>query len=584
MTWEAWLSIGVALASVAAMTVTSAAPDLVLVAAATLLVLTGVLEIEEAFEGFANPAVLTVAALFVVAQGLRETGALDWIARRVLGTPKTVASALVRLMVPATAMSAFLNNTPIVALMIPIVQDWSKRTKISPSKLMIPLSYATVLGGTCSLIGTSTNLVVSGMASDRYQVGMFEISILGIPVAVAGVVCFVLGSRWLLPQRTDRKTAFENVREYTVAMTIEPGSPVVGQTIEDAGLRHLPGLFLVEIEREGQSLVAVAPDEKLSAGDVLVFAGVVESVVDLRKIRGLVPAADRGKVVASMRRRLVEAVVGARSELAGKNVREARFRTRYGAAIIAVHRRGERVESKVGDIVLSPGDVLLLEAPPSFLANHRHDPAFALVSEVEGSEPPRHDRAFVSLLVLGAMIVLNAIELLPLLTSALLAAGAMIVTRCLTVAEARRSLELPVLVAIAASFAVGTGLEKSGAAEAIGTGIVSFAGAFGNVGVLAAIYVATAVLTNLITNNAAAALMFPVAVESGDAAGVPIAAVLAVLMMGASASFATPIGYQTNLMVWGPGGYRFSDFVRAGLPLQIVAGVVTIAVASWFWS
>ena len=586
MTWEAWTTVGVTVGIVVAMALNVAAPDLLMVAALTVLLVLGILEPAEALSGFSNEAVLTVGALFVVAAGIRDTGGLDFLARRVLGRPSSLPAAQLRLMVPVAGMSAFLNNTPVVAMLVPIVGDWSRRIGIPVSRLLIPLSYAAILGGTCTLIGTSTNLVVAGLARERdVDIGMFEIAWVGVPTLIVGTLFIVVASRWLLPRREGMQRSLENPREYTVAMRVEKDSAVVGQTIEQAGLRHLPGLYLVEIEREEQLLVAVGPDERIYAGDILLFAGIVESVVDLRKIRGLVPATNQVRKLTqpTPERRMIEAVIAPASPLVGRSVRETRFRTTYDAAIIAVHRRGARVRSKVGDIELAAADTLLLEAHPSFVARHRGDSDFALVSEVEGSEPPKHEKAWIATLLLVAMVALNTVGWLPLVTASFLAAGAMLLTRCLTARAARQSLDLGVLVTIAAAFGISAALESTGAARILASGMVELAVPLGPVGVLAAIYTVTSVITLLISNNAAAALMFPIAMAALEAAGVGERAGIFVLMMAASASFATPIGYQTNLMVLGPGGYRFSDFFRIGVPLQLVLGILAVSVASYVW-
>lgn len=588
MDGHAWLAGSVVSAAVAAMALNVAGPDLILTAGLTLLLAAGVVTAEQALVGFASPAVLTIAALFVVARGVEQTGGLDFLSRRVLGSPRTAWTAQLRLMLPAAAMSAFVNNTPVVAMLVPLVRNWAKRSGLSPSRLMMPLSFAAILGGSCTLIGSSTNLVVAGMAQHAdppVPLGLLDVTVLGLPALAVGMLFILLSSPWLLPVRDDAAPNPVDPREYTVAMRVDIDSPVVGQTIEEAGLRHLPGLFLVEIERSDQLIVAVAPDERLSGGDVLVFAGLIESVVDLRRIRGLSPATNQVDKLfrPSDRRRLMEAVVGAQSPLVGKNIRDTRFRSRFGAAIIAVHRSGQRIKQKVGDIVLNAGDTLLLETNARFLRNHRNDGTFALVSEVEGSEAPRYNRAPISLSILLVMVALQASGMLPLLTAGLLAAGAMLVTRCITGTEARRSLDLRVLLTIAAAFGLGQALAVTGIADFLAQEIVVIAEPFDRAGVLAAIYVTTGLLTNLVSNNAAAALMFPVTAAVAERCGLALTPTLCVLMVAASASFATPIGYQTNLMVLGPGGYRFSDFVRFGLPLQVLVGGVAILAAMWWW-
>lgn len=588
MGWEAWITLAITAAMVLAMARGLAEPDVVLLGGLTVLVAIGVVPVERAFNGFANEGVLAVAALFIVAAGVRETGGLDGIMRRLLGRPKSLALAQLRMMLPVTSVSAFLNNTPVVAMMVPVVTDWARRSGLPLSRLLMPLSYASILGGTCTLIGTSTNLVVYGLArqhTPELEIGMFDIAVLGVPAMLVGVAYVVLATPWLLPDRAGSQETVERPREYTVAMRVAQDSAVIGQRIEEAGLRHLPGLYLVQIERDGELMPAVDPETRIHAGDHLLFVGSVDSVVDLRRIRGLVPATDQVDKLTHSRpeRRLLEAVIGAGSPLAGTNVRELRFRTRFEAAIIAVHRNGERVTGKVGDIVLRTGDVLLLEAPPSFLRRYRNDSSFALVTEVAGSAPRQHEKGPLAIGLLVAMVTVSALGLLPLLIAALLTVGAMLVTRCLSVQEAQRALELRVLIAIAAAFGVGAALESSGAASTIGVALVTVAAPLGPVAALAAIYLGTALLTEVVTNNAAAALMFPLAAAAADSAGLPLLAVALVVMCAASASFSTPIGYQTNLMVYGPGGYRFGDFLRFGIPLQVLLAVVTITIASALW-
>lgn len=582
MTWQAWFSILLMVLSVVAMARGLAGPDIVLAGAMTLLLAAGILTPAQAAEGFGNEGMLTVAILFVVAAGVEATGAMDWVVRRVLGRPKTVLAAQVRMMLPAAGISAFLNNTPVVAMMMPIVQDWAKRIGVSPSKLLMPLSWATILGGTVTIIGTSTNLVVTGLASKRYpgiSWNLFEITPTGLIVVAVGLAYITVMARWLLPDRTGKALSPENARDYSVAFQVEAGSPVVGSTIEGAGLRHLPGLYLVEIERDGETIAAVSPETRLRAGDILVFVGVLESVVDLRKIRGLVPAADdqvRKLGGPTSGRRLVEAVVAYNSPLAGKTVREAAFRTRYRAAIIAVHRSGERLSGKIGDIELRFGDTLLLETQPTFLDTYRNDRSFALVSQVSSSAPVRHDRGWLAATLLLVMIVSNAFGYTNLLTAGLVCAGAMLATGCLGGPAARRALDINVLLAIAASFSVGKALEITGAAEVLGTTLVEVTAPFGKLGALGGVYLAVMLLTEMITNNAAAALLFPVAMSAAEAAGIEVKPMCYIVMFAASASFMTPIGYQTNLMVFGPGGYRFGDFIRFGAPMQVLLGIVTV--------
>ena len=582
MSWEAWTTIAVAVAGLLAMARNLAAPDLVMMGQLVLLLALGILTPKEAAAGFANEGMLTVAVLFVVAAAIQETGALDALARVVLGRPRSVPAAQLRMSIPVAFASAFLNNTPIVAMLLPVVVDWARSVRISPSKLLMPLSFATILGGTCTLLGTSTNLVIAGFAetySAPIELSLFGLAVVGVPLLALGIAYLMAVQRWLLPDRGHGETVAENPREYMVAMRVEADSPVVGRSIEKAGLRHLPGLYLVQIERDGDVLPAVSPEVRVLAGDELLFTGVVDSVADLRRIRGLSPANGIGDRLKVQRpdRILVEAVVGPLSSLVGKSVRDARFRTRYNAAIIAVRRDGERVSAKVGDIVLEAGDTLLLEAHPSFVERYRNDRSFALVSGVDRSTPPRHEKAGLAAVIVLAMVLVNGLSYMPLLSSALLAASLLLATRCIGAGAARNAIELPTLLAIVGSLAVGRALETTGAAEVLGDVLVRLGSPFGAVGTVVGVYLATAFLTNFVSNNAAAALMFPIAMSAADHVGLSLTGMCYLLMLAASAAFATPIGYQTNLMVYGPGKYRFGDFLRVGVPMQLLLGAASIA-------
>jgi di/tricarboxylate transporter len=322
----------------------------------------------------------------------------------------------------------------------------------------------------------------------------------------------------------------------------------------------------------------------LREGDRLHFTGVVDSVVDLRKQR-IVPDTDQvDKITAHRDRMLVEAVVAAHSSLIGQTIRQSRFRTIYDAAILAVHRQGVRVtETKVGDIRLQAGDVLLIEGHPDFAHARQRDPNFALLAEVEDSAPPRHDRAWLAAVILFLMVLVNASGSMNLMTASLSAAGLMLLTRCLTGEQARRSVDWTVLIAIAAAFGIAIALQKSGAAEVLAARIIDLAAPFGRVGVLVALYAITAVLAGLVTTKASAALMFPIAATAAEAQGIGLVPISYMIMIAAATAFSTPIGFQTNLMVYGPGGYKYTDFLRLGLPLQTLVGISTVTIIALAW-
>jgi di/tricarboxylate transporter len=587
MNLEAWIAVAVVALVIALLVFTRFAADVVLVAGVTLLLVSGVLSPAEALAGLSNEGMATVAVLYVVAAGLRETGAVAWLVQGVLGRPRSLFNAQLRLMTPVAAASGFMNNTPVVAMFLPAVIDWARQNRLPVSRLLIPLSYASILGGTCTLIGTSTNLVVNGLLTSHAGLpglGMFDITRVGLPAALIGIAYLMLLGRWLLPDRRPVMDPQDDPRRYTVEMLVQSSSPLAGKSVEEAGLRHLPGMYLVEIERDGEVIPAIAPHQRLKGGDRLVFAGILDSVVDLQRFRGLVPATDQvfKLDVPRPERSLVEAVVSDSGPLVGKSIREGRFRNLYNAAVIAVARNGERVQKKIGDIVLRPGDTLLLEADPSFVERQRNSRDFFLVSRLENSHPLRHERAVTALLILAAMVVAVSAGWVSMLQGALVAAGFMLVTRCVTGGAARAAVDWQVLIAIAASFGLGSALEKTGAAQHIAEQLIALAQG-SPWGTLAVVYLVTMLFTELITNNAAAVLVFPIALSTSQSLGVNFLPFAITIMMAASASFSTPIGYQCNLMVYGPGGYRFTDYFRVGIPLNFLMAAVTIVIVPLVW-
>jgi len=582
MTWQGWLTLGVVVAILAISALSRVSPDVLFGGGLVLLLVTGVLPAAAALEGFSNPGMITVGALYIVAAGLQQTGALTWISRHVLGMPKTLNRAMFRLMAPVVASSAFLNNTPIVAMFLPAVRDWARKMQISPSKFMIPLSYASILGGMCTLIGTSTNLVVNGLYISNTGapgLGMFTITPVGVACAAAGLLVLALFSKRLLPNRLPAVSEADDARQYTVEVLVQPTSPCIGQSIQQAGLRHLPGLFLMEIHREDEIVPAVGPQEKLRAHDRLVFVGVVDSIVDLHRFPGLIPAPDQiFKLDAPRSQRcLIEAVVSDSCPIVGRNIRDGKFRTRYNAVVVAVARNGERLRGKIGDIVLRAGDTMVIEAHPSFIDRQRLSSDFYLVSQVPESEPLRRNKAWIAVFLLVGLVVATTFGGVSMLKAALAAALLMIVTGCLSTNQARRSINWQVLVVIGAALGIGQALSITGAAANIASAIVSVSSSNPWLA-LVAIYLVTTMFTEIITNNAAVGLTFPIALSLAATLQVNILPFLIAIMIAGSASFMTPIGYQTNLMVYGPGGYRFSDFFRAGLPLNAVCFAVTIAI------
>ncbi len=589
MDWQGGFTLVVLGVMVAGLVRGVAAPDLVIGAGLFTLAAVGILTPEETFRGFASPAVAAIAALFVVSAGLRATGAIEAIVARVFGRARSELSALARMCPPLAVSSAFLNNAPIVAMMTPTVIEWARRHAVAPSRLLIPLSYATILGSVTTLIGTSVNLTTDGLLResglDPEGLGFFELAGVGLPLMVVGLLYLVfVAPRWL-PRREDPAQYLgAHRREYVTAMRIEPGCRLIGQSVEEAGLRQLPGLFLVEVDRAGHLITPVAPDQVLAAGDRLVFAGVVDTIVDLQRIPGLVPLTeDEEADDALVGRNLVEAVVSRSSPLVSRSVRDANFRSVYDAAVIAVHRNGERVGGKVGEIVLRPGDTLLLQAAPHFLRTHGDSPDFYLVSEVATEGPARADRATFAMLILAGMVLAAATGVMPIYIGAFLAGGALIASRCITGPAAYRSVDWRVLIVIGAGLGIARAMEKTGAAESVASLLVGTAGGAGPLATLAVVYVATLVLSELLHHAAAVAIMFPIAVAAAGQVGAEPRGFVIAATIAAACAFANPVTYQTHLIVYGPGGYRFTDFLRAGLPLDLLSAAVALLVIPWLW-
>lgn len=584
--WPAWLTLLVVLATVVVLALDRLSPAATVLTAVIALLLSGVITPEQAFSGFSNAAPITVAALYVLARAVEKTGGLQPLVTATMGRGGGPRCSLARLLVPAAGASAFLNNTPIVAMLVPVVSDWADRHGQSPSRFLMPLSFSVMLGGVVTAIGTSTNLVVSGLmqAQGLAPMGMFELTPVGLPVMILGIVLIVLLAPVVLPERRPaRRDVTDNVREFVVDMTVVPRGPLDGKTVEAGGLRHLQGVFLVEIERGGELVAPVAPSTLLLGGDRLVFVGKVDLVVDLQKMRGLV-SAERHHLESfdTPKHTFFEAVVGEASPLVGRSIREADFRSTYQAAVVAIHRAGQRVQAKLGTVRLRVGDTLLLLTDPGFRNRWRDRNDFLLVSRLGGAPPAASRKAGLVGVVTAAIVVGAGAGLLPILHASLVGALLLVALGVLTPAEARGAVDLEVIVLIAASFGLSAALEASGLAWLVAHALVDAFGVLGSVGVLLGVVVATVALTELVTNNAAAVLMFPIAVAAAREIGLEPRGFAMAIAIAASASFLTPIGYQTNTMVYGPGGYRFGDYARLGMPLTVVV-VLTIVILAPRW-
>nr|WP_279310925.1 SLC13 family permease [Salinibacter ruber] len=601
---NAWITVAVVMGVVGALMADVGRPDLVLLSGLSVLLVSGVVSPDQAFAGFSNAAVLTVGALYVVAGGVQHTDALSELDRVLFADTTRLGPVLARFMVPTSVLSGLLNNTPIVAMLTPRLQEWADAQNIPASKLMIPLSYAAITGGMMTLIGTSTNLIVAGlMEAEGYEpLSLFDVTWVGVPAALVVIAYFVLGGHRLLPDRgTSAPAAERRLGQNMFEVTVTAPAPIVGQTVAEAGLRDLGDAYLTHVRR-GTEVLQGRPGRPLEQGDVLAFNGSLAARERLLGRPGLTrtlphPDGDHDDPARYETLPLYEAVIAESSNLVGTTLGEANFREQYQGVVLGIQRQDEPVTSPVGTTELQAGDLLIVEAPDDFeerwSSGSREE--FYLVAPRDGrARPggsPEHDdeetdrsgRAPIALGLTGAMVLAAATGLAPIVTAAVLAALLMVGTGCIRPAEAQRALNVQVLVVIAAALGIGKAIETTGLATATAQGVLSVAEPFGPVVVLVALYLLTNLLTEIITNNAAAVLMLPVAMAAASSLGAPPVAFGVLVAVAASASFLTPIGYQTNLMVMAPGGYRFSDYARVGWPVTLLVMGTSVGIISLVW-
>ena len=567
-----------------------ATPAYIVFGAMITLTLTNVITVEEAFQGFANEGMLTVAFLYIVSGGLQSSGLFTKSIYRLLGSNKLSRNRrYLRLLFPVAGLSAFLNNTPIVASLIPVIKKWAKKNDFLDSKLLIPLSYAAILGGMCTLIGTSTNLVVHGLMKENGLGGLefFEITPIGFPIALVIIIILSFVGHYLLPEIKEIETRLEeSYREFVAEMKVERSYPHIGKTVEDANLRQLKGLFLFQITRDGQKISPVTPDEVIHENDRLFFTGKVDTIYDVQKTKGLTVIKDPEfdlKNLDSDDVDTYEAVVSRTSPLVGITVKESNFRQRYDGVILAIHRAGHRIDKKVGEIVIQPSDTLFILAKKEFGEKWRHSKDFTLISpSIEIYEKPKW-KGNTALGLLFIMVVAAATGFLPIILAAALTAMVMILLNIVNFQEAKDAVDWNVLVIIASSFGIAAGLKNSGFANFVANQIVGIFDGLGNIGIIAGLFVAISSFTWVITNNAVAAIMFPVTMAIANSVNIGNEPFILTLVIAASTCFATPIGYQTNTMVYGTGGYRIKDFLKIGIPINILIGIMTIILINFLY-
>ncbi|WP_079478022.1 SLC13 family permease [Halobacillus salinus] len=589
MTFEMFLVIFIILMMLVGLFFEIARPDLLVFSALFLFMMLGVVSTDEALVGFSNEGVFTIALLFVVAGVFERSGLVEKFISSFLKRAKTNRGAMWRLLIPLSVFSAFLNNTPIVATLTPVVRKWASDHKISPSKFLIPISYAAILGGTMTLMGTSTNLVIHGLLLDNGSSGFsfFQLALVGVPITILGLLYLILMGPKLLPDhRSLIEKVSENTKDYLSEMVVAPDYPYIGNTIEEASLRNLKGLYLIEIIRSHQVISPVNRDTVIEEGDRLIFTGMISTIAELQNRKGL--SLDTGTDLTLDKLKnggntLQEVVISHQSKLIGKTIKESRFRDRYDAGVIAVHRNDERVEGKIGDIVPKAGDILLLVTGSGFEKQSEDHMDYYVTTPVQGEQFYKNEKdGWISLALLTVMIGLVTFQVLSIFKAMVITVGVLVLLGLTTPREGKKSIQFQVLLLIASALGIGNVIILTGTAEWLASKLVDGLAPFGVLAILFAIYFMTNALTELITNNAAAVIMLPIGLEVASGSDMNPMGIAIIIAIAASASFLSPIGYQTNLIVYGPGGYRFKDYIKVGFPLTLVVMATTISIV-YFW-
>lgn len=595
MTFEAWLTLSILTATFFFLVATKLPPVTVFLGALTLCITFGLAPIERCLAGFANPGVITIGALFMVAAGMYSTGAITLLSDKVIGRPKTMLAAQLKILPPVAMGSAFLNNTPLVAMMIPVIRDLCRSTGLDKAKLYIPLSFASILGGCSTLIGTATNLIIAGMVVDAMatgaggssrlqEIGPFDPSWVAVPAMVLGLMLLLVLSRWFLKSPDTKADDTVVERSYGAEFVIPDASPLAGKTIEIAGFAEPIGFELVGLIRADGSTVPIEPGTTLSEGDVLLVSAQLESLASLWTTHGLEPLNTMHPMkTARHSHQLVEAVISPQSLALGRKVSEFPLpEGPFRVSLVAVSRNEEAVAGRIGDLTIEVGDVVVLEADDSFFYVNRGEQSFSLVRRVPGHSIRRWHKAAIASAITAAMITAAAFGWMSMLNAALLATGAMLLTRCLTIQNAARSIDYSTLGVLGAAIGVAAAVSESGLAAKIATILTDLGG--GNaLASLAVVFIGRVVMANLITNAASAVFMFPIALSMASQLEVSFMPFAIALMTGTIGAAVTPPSYQTNLMVMGPGEYRFMDFVKVGAPLAILVDVITVWLAPLFF-
>lgn len=556
-----------------------------------IFLMTNMISTEDALSGFSNEGLMTILLLFIVASAIEKHGVIEGVIYKLLGDNTSPRMALLKLLPPVGVSSGFLNNTPIVLALTPVIKDWALKRGFSPSKFLIPLSYITIIGGTLTLIGTSTNLIIHGLLISDGKEGysFFQLAPVGIFILIVGLIYLVTIGYKLLPTHLGATEKIESeTKEFLAEAEIGEDFEYSNHSVLDVTKHALKGIYIIEIIRDKRPLPEVNAYTYVEAGDRIIFSATLESIGDIKDVKGLTLRTGSELTLDDLQTDdtvLIEAVVSHRSILVGKTLKSSQFKTRYQAGVIAIHRNNKRINSKVGDIVLKPGDTLLLLAHESFLDVNRYSDDFYIVTNLT---PPdkfiRNKRQGLGvLLLLGVMISFVVLGILSMLKAMLVMVVILSLLKLITPRDVVTSVQFDVILLIGSAFGVGKAITNSGLASFAAEHIVDFAKPLGIVALLTALYIITNIFTELITNSAAAVIMYPIAIEVAEMMNVHYIGMVIAVTIAASSSFITPIGYQTNLIVYGPGGYKFTDYIKVGVPLSIITMIISVTTIYFLW-
>ena len=577
--FDKWVTASVLIACIAGLLIEKIRPSIVFLSGIIVLMLTRVVQPADFLQSLGNESIVTIFLLIFITAGIKEHFNLEGILNWLFKSAKSPRGFIIRMTTSVSVLSSVVNNTPIVALMIPYVNQWSNRNKIAPSKLLIPLSFATIIGGMITVVGTSTNLVLNGFILSKEPAGLdfLDFFIPGILVTVVGLVFLATLGYGLLPSRTNPLDEFKtNAREYLVETYVASGSPLVGKTIAAANLRNLEGIYLFEIVRNGQVINAVDPDEVLQANDHLYFAGDTDKVVELIQQNNGLEIPLSNDLGLERHVNLIETVIPRNSDLTGRTLKESEFREKYDAAVVAIHRNGENLRGKIGSIVLEPGDLLLLSAGQKFFTRNKNDRDLYTVSVVAKGNGTASWKKNIFLVGSAIALIAMSLDFVNLFLSLFLIVVLMAGFGLLRIDAIKKLMDLDLLVILGSALTLSKALINTGVALEAANSIIELFEMWGKYGVLIGLYCITVVLTSFLTNVAAVSIVFPIAYSISHGMGLDSTGFYVAIAFGASASFMTPVGYQTNLMIYGPGSYKAKDFLKIGVPFTILYSVTCI--------